>query len=168
MAGGKRLARELENLAKSEDKDIKLYPQPDNINNIKGYIRGPADTPFEGAIYELKIEIGPQYPMVPPTMTFVTKIFHPNIHFDTGEICLDILKKEWSPAWGLEAACRAIIAILSDPAADSPLNCDAGNMVRANDMRAYNSMASMYKIEHALTEMPEKNEARGRKRSLRV
>ncbi|CAM9203458.1 unnamed protein product [Heterosigma akashiwo] len=155
MAGQKRLKKELENLKKSDDNDIKLYENPENMRKIQGFIRGPPDTPFAGGIYELKIDIGQQYPMVPPTMEFVTKIFHPNIHFDTGEICLDILKKEWSPAWGLQAACRAIIAIMSDPAADSPLNCDAGNMVRAEDMRAYGSIASMYRIEHALTEMPE-------------
>lgn len=35
-----------------------------------------------------------------------------------GEICVDILKKEWSPAWSLQSACRAIIALLADPASD--------------------------------------------------
>ena len=33
-------------------------------------------------VYELKITVGLHYPMVPPTMMFVTKIFHPNIHFN--------------------------------------------------------------------------------------
>ena len=66
-----------------------------------------------------------------------------------GEICLDILKKEWSPAWSLQSACRAIISLLADPAADSPLNCDAGNMLRAGDKRAFHSMVNMYCIEHA-------------------
>ena len=67
----------------------------------------------------------------------------------TGEICLDILKKEWSPAWSIQSACRAIMALLSEPAADSPLNCDAGNMIRANDDRAFRSVAKMYCIEFA-------------------
>ena len=70
----------------------------------------------------------------------------------TGEICLDILKKEWSPAWSLQAACRAIMALLSAPDADSPLNCDAGNMVRAGDMQAFASVARMYTVEYAATE----------------
>ncbi|CAM9193183.1 unnamed protein product [Phaeothamnion confervicola] len=67
----------------------------------------------------------------------------------SGEICLDILKREWSPAWNLQGALRAIVALLLDPAADSPLNCDAGNMIRGGDMRAFRSMARMYTIEHA-------------------
>lgn len=40
---------------------------------------------------------------------------------------------------------------MSDPAADSPLNCDAGNLLRANDTRGYNALARMYTVEHALS-----------------
>ena len=77
------------------------------------------------------------------------QVFHPNVHFRTGDICLDILKKEWSPAWGLQAACRAVLALLSDPDAESPLNCDAGNMIRGNDHEAFFGTAHMYTVENA-------------------
>ena len=65
-------------------------------------------------------------------------------------MCLDILKKEWSPAWGLQAACRAVLALLSDPDAESPLNCDAGNMIRGGDLVAFRSTARMYTVENAM------------------
>mmetsp|Transcript_1095 Transcript_1095/g.2748 ORF Transcript_1095/g.2748 Transcript_1095/m.2748 type:complete len:97 (-) Transcript_1095:883-1173(-) len=87
------------------------------------------------------------------------KVFHPNVHFRTGDVCLDILKKEWSPAWGLQAACRAVLALLSDPDADSPLNCDAGNMVRGGDDLAFFYTAKMYTVENAMfLEWPEGGE----------
>eukprot|EP00903_Cladosiphon_okamuranus_P013357 g12449.t1 len=136
------------------DDDIRMSADEDNIRQWRAYIRGPPDTPFEGGIYELKIIVGQQYPMVPPSMHFITKVFHPNVHFSTGEICLNILKKEWSPAWSLQGACRAILALLAHPEAESPLNCDAGNMVRAGDMRAFHSMARLYKEELAAKDWP--------------
>lgn len=67
----------------------------------------------------------------------------------TGEICLDILKSAWSPAWTLQSTCQAILALMSDAAPDSPLNCDAGNLLRAGDVRGYDAVARMYTAEHA-------------------
>ena len=30
--------------------------------------------------------------MNPPVLNFITRIFHPNVHFDSGEVCLEVLK----------------------------------------------------------------------------
>lgn len=65
--------------------------------------------------------------MNPPVLHFQTKIFHPNIHFESGEVCLDVLKQEWNPQWTIESVIRAVGLMLMQPNADSPLNCDAGN-----------------------------------------
>lgn len=67
----------------------------------------------------------------------------------SGEICLDILKKEWSPIWTLESAVRAVITLLAYPEAGSPLNCDAGNLIRSGDMIGFNSLARMYSMDEA-------------------
>eukprot|EP00525_Craspedostauros_australis_P002712 CAMPEP_0198115220 /NCGR_PEP_ID=MMETSP1442-20131203/6388_1 /TAXON_ID= /ORGANISM="Craspedostauros australis, Strain CCMP3328" /LENGTH=174 /DNA_ID=CAMNT_0043772687 /DNA_START=311 /DNA_END=835 /DNA_ORIENTATION=+ len=151
LVAAKRLRRELQNLMRNkDDPDIHLIPDSENILHWTALLRGPGDTPYEGGVFQLSIKCGSDYPLAPPSITFITKVFHPNVHFRSGDVCLDILKKEWSPAWGIQAACRAILALLSDPDADSPLNCDAGNMVRAGDMMAYNSTAYMYTVENAM------------------
>jgi hypothetical protein len=41
---------------------------------LDAQIIGPADTPFEGGAFELKIEIPHEYPMDPPIVTFVTRV----------------------------------------------------------------------------------------------
>ena len=40
--------------------------------------------------------------------------------------------------------------LLQNPNADSPLNCDPGNQIRAGDMLAFESMAYMYCVEYAM------------------
>ncbi|GFH31449.1 predicted protein [Haematococcus lacustris] len=93
---------------------------------LPGAAQGPEATPFASGVFELVLNVPEQYPLVPPAVRFRTRVFHPNVHFKTGEICLDILKTAWSPAWTLHSVCQAVLALLSAPAADSPLNCDAG------------------------------------------
>jgi peroxin-4 len=164
IAAAKRLRKELQNLERSshnshgggeeavEKDDVYLRPtRSDNILHWTALLKGPVDTPYEGGVFQLSIACTPDYPLAPPKIQFITKIFHPNVHFQTGDVCLDILQKEWSPAWGLQAACRAIVALLSDPDATSPLNCDAGNMVRdhADDL-AFFSTARLFTVEHAM------------------
>mmetsp|Transcript_23991 Transcript_23991/g.36969 ORF Transcript_23991/g.36969 Transcript_23991/m.36969 type:complete len:173 (-) Transcript_23991:232-750(-) len=151
LGAAKRLRKELQNLERSrnDNDDVYLRPtSPDSLLRWTALIKGPSETPYEGSIFRLNIKCGTDYPLAPPTISFDTKIFHPNVHFSRGDVCLDILKKEWSPAWGLQAACRAVLALLSDPDAESPLNCDAGNMIRAGDMVAYYTVAKMYSVEN--------------------
>lgn len=137
--------------SKSGDTGITLIPNEANLFLWRALLKGPTETPFEGGSFELSINVPEQYPLVPPTVRFKTKIFHPNVHFRTGEICLDILKTAWSPAWTLLSLCQAVLALMSDPAPDSPLNCDAGNLLRGGDIRGYNSLAKMYTIDFAMS-----------------
>eukprot|EP00405_Crypthecodinium_cohnii_P034753 CAMPEP_0206532222 /NCGR_PEP_ID=MMETSP0325_2-20121206/4232_1 /ASSEMBLY_ACC=CAM_ASM_000347 /TAXON_ID=2866 /ORGANISM="Crypthecodinium cohnii, Strain Seligo" /LENGTH=151 /DNA_ID=CAMNT_0054028615 /DNA_START=59 /DNA_END=514 /DNA_ORIENTATION=+ len=145
-----RLMQELREINKNPDPDIFLEMTGDTIEEWIAKIRGPKDSPYEGGTFRMDISCSTNYPMSPPKVTFVTKIFHPNVNFTTGELCLDILKTDWSPAWTLQYVCRAVIALLLDPNADSPLNCDAGNLLRSGDVRGFNSMARMYTQEHAV------------------
>jgi peroxin-4 len=45
------------------------------------HLQGPSDTPFEGGVFELAMNVPEQYPLVPPATRFRTQIFHPNVHF---------------------------------------------------------------------------------------
>ncbi|CEO97498.1 E2 ubiquitin-conjugating enzyme [Plasmodiophora brassicae] len=158
MRSAARLARELRDVVQStratdsHDHDrIYLFPvDTDDLTRWRAFLPGPPGTPYEGVFFELALTATSTYPVEPPKIKFVTPIFHPNINYKTGEICLDILKAEWSPVWTLLSACRAISAMLSNPEADSPLNCDAGNLIRHNDMRGYNSLARMYAIDRGM------------------
>ena len=55
-------------------------------------------------------------------MKFDTKIWHPNISSQTGAICLDILKNEWSPALSIRTALLSLQALMCEPVPGNPID----------------------------------------------
>lgn len=70
-------------------------------------IIGPADTPFEDGTFRLCMTFEEQYPNKPPTVKFISTMFHPNV-YATGELCLDILQNRWSPTYDVAAVLTSI------------------------------------------------------------
>lgn len=70
-------------------------------------IIGPADTPFEDGTFRLVMQFEEQYPNKPPSVKFISQMFHPNV-YATGELCLDILQNRWSPTYDVAAVLTSI------------------------------------------------------------
>jgi ubiquitin-conjugating enzyme E2 D/E len=81
---------------------------------------GPKDSPYEGGIFFLDVHFPVDYPFKPPKVTFVTRVYHPNVS-SNGSICLDILKDAWSPALTISRVLLSISSLLTDPNPDDPL-----------------------------------------------
>lgn len=91
-----------------------------DFRHWKGVINGPSDSVYESGKFQIDIKIPDKYPYVPPKMQFDTKIWHPNVSSQTGAICLDILKDEWSPALSIRTALLSIQALMCSPEPDNP------------------------------------------------
>lgn len=97
-----------------------------------GTLRGPKDTAYEGGTFRVSIVIPSSYPFEPPKMKFITKIWHPNISSQTGAICLDILKDQWSPALTIKTALLSLQALLSAPEPTDPQDAEVAKQYLSN------------------------------------
>lgn len=98
-----------------------LRPVLDRLDKWLATIRGPSDTPYEGGIFHIRIDVGDQYPFAPARMRFLTKILHPNVEAN-GAICTDLLYNMWNLDYGLEFALKSVALLLDKPNWDEPVD----------------------------------------------
>ncbi|GAB7340537.1 hypothetical protein MBLNU457_6953t2 [Dothideomycetes sp. NU457] len=116
----------------------------DELLHWTAILKGVPDTAYAGGRWNLSITIPPQYPLQPPTIKFLTPICHPNVHFKTGEICLDLLKTSWSPAYTIAQTLEAVQQLLTSAEPDSPLNVDVAQLLRLGDELGAQALVRFY------------------------
>lgn len=102
----------------------------ENLKYMTVIFLGPKLSPYEEIINTIKITLPDNYPNASPEFKFQNKIFHPNISTN-GDICVDILKSEWSPIYTIRTVLLSIMSLLTDPNNLSPLNGVAAFMCAA-------------------------------------
>ena len=83
-----RLTRELAKLKEDNIDGVEILI-PDNLNVWNAIVTGPNDTPYANFKFKMEIKFNDDYPVKPPSVKFVTPMFHPNVYRD-GKICVDI------------------------------------------------------------------------------
>ncbi|ERF76269.1 hypothetical protein EPUS_04346 [Endocarpon pusillum Z07020] len=141
MAQGsqKRITKELSELTSSPPAGITVsLADESDLLKWKVTMEGPADSPYAGGTFHLLLTLPPQYPFRPPTLTFTTKVYHPNISSgpttanpantpgittpapaEAGVMCLGILKpEEWKPSTKIAAVLGFARQLLREPNPD--------------------------------------------------
>lgn len=97
------------------------------LDVLDAEIRGAEDTPYAGGVFRLEVNIPNEYPLKPPRVRFLTRIYHPNID-SQGRICLDSLnmppKGAWKPSLNVATVLTSIQALMSTPNGDDGLMVD--------------------------------------------
>lgn len=114
---------------------IEAAPCGGDLFRWHAQIQGPVGCVYEGGSFEVDIRLPKTYPLEPPALTLRTKIFHPNIS-ERGDICLDLLSDEWSPALSLQKVLLSLSSLLTDPNFADPLNASAAQLMR-RDRKSY-------------------------------
>ncbi|RXG60940.1 Ubiquitin-conjugating enzyme E2 R2, partial [Armadillidium vulgare] len=84
----------------------------------------------------------PDYPYSPPSVRFLTKVWHPNV-YENGDLCISILHppvddphsgelpcERWNPTQSVRTVLLSVISLLNEPNTYSPANVDASVMYR--------------------------------------
>lgn len=148
MSGLQRLKKEYLDIIKNPPNGITAGLK--NKNNMYEWIAtliGPDATPYAGGLFTLKIIFPKKYPFTSPKITFVTPIYHCNISA-TGDICLDILKDNWSPALTIDKVLLSISSLLNEPNPNDPLVADIAYLLRTNKLE-HDRVAHEFTVKNA-------------------
>jgi ubiquitin-conjugating enzyme E2 D/E len=149
MTSVKRITKELKELM--EEPLLVCTAGPVDNGNMLSWqatITGPEESPYEGGIFFVSINFPADYPFKPPKLRFITKIYHCNISGD-GEICLDILKEQWSPALTISKVLLSLCSLLTDPNPMDPLVPNIANLLVDNPV-AHDIEARVWTTRYAM------------------
>jgi ubiquitin-conjugating enzyme E2 D/E len=100
-------------------------------------------------MYLLDAEFPYEYPFKPPKITFLTRMFHPNIREDQA-IYLRKLCDEWSPTFTIEKVLLSIQLLLTSPDTDVSMirNKEAAQLY-LQDRNKYDQHIRLYTQKYA-------------------
>ncbi|CAB4381699.1 unnamed protein product [Rhizophagus irregularis] len=111
----KRINVELNNFERdSVSSSINAGPLGDDPFHWIATISGPSDSPYSGGIFFLDVRFPQNYPFKPPKINFTTRVYHPNID-SNGNIGIDHLIHQWSPAMTISKLLLSISSLLANP-----------------------------------------------------
>ena len=116
------------------DHDLALLD--DSLRTLHVLFKGPRDSPYEGGVWRVRVELPDSYPHKSPSVGFANHIFHPNVCPLGGAVCLDVLNQTWSAMYDLVNVFDVFLPqLLLYPNPEDPLNDDAARMMRAEPAR---------------------------------
>lgn len=109
-------------------------PEHYAVNPVAGE-ESARPSPYSAGMFLVRCKFPKAYPATPPTVTFISRVFHPNINQEGG-ICADGLKELWRPQSNVQTVIEFLRAILANPNADDPLELKAGELMK-KDLDAF-------------------------------
>jgi len=119
----KRIQKEYDDLTKNPPDGVVITSE-NMFDSWDIHLNGPAGTAYEKGVFLVKLKFPDNYPFKPPKATFITKMYHPSIKKDNGEICKDIYEEGWVPTKTVKQVIDVLKTMLIDPTTDTPLETD--------------------------------------------
>ncbi|CAL1285466.1 unnamed protein product [Larinioides sclopetarius] len=143
-----RLRNELKSLHSDPPEGIEAAPLDEMCFHWQASIEGPADSPYEGGTFFLYLQIPSSYPMKPPIVRFITKIFHPNVSRH-GDIGIDSIHDNWSLILTISKILISIQSLLTDPYCHVCMEPEIGRLYQENRV-AFDGIARLWTLRFAM------------------
>ncbi|XP_041804976.1 uncharacterized protein LOC121614939 [Chelmon rostratus] len=117
----KRILEELRSLHCDPHPFIRVFPSEPDFTFWRILMEGPPNTPYEKGVFELYCQFGPDYPVKPPLVRFVTRVYHCNVN-SVGRICHNIFDRNYNAHITMREILEAVYGLLIIPEPDDPLD----------------------------------------------
>merc|ERR1711907_378717 len=108
----------------------------DSVTDFTVLFKGPKDSPYEGGVWKVRVELPPTYPYKSPSIGFLNRIYHPNVDEHSGSVCLDVINQTWSPMFDLVNVFEVFLPqLLLYPNPTDPLNGEAAALLLKQEER---------------------------------
>ncbi|KAG7953058.1 hypothetical protein I3843_12G091400 [Carya illinoinensis] len=132
--------------------DYKVETINDSMQEFYVDFHGPKDSPYDGGVWRIRVELPDAYPYKSPSIGFVNKIYHPNVDEMSGSVCLDVINQTWSPMFDLVNIFEVFLPqLLLYPNPSDPLNGEAAALMM-KDRTAYEQTVKEYCEKYAKPE----------------
>ncbi|KAL8150421.1 hypothetical protein V2J09_020229 [Rumex salicifolius] len=129
--------------------DYKVEMADDGMQEFFVEFHGPNNSPYQGGVWKIKVELPDAYPYKSPSIGFINKIYHPNVDEMSGSVCLDVINQTWSPMFDLVNVFEVFLPqLLLYPNPSDPLNGDAAALMM-RDKASYELRVKEYCEKYA-------------------
>ncbi|KAI5150661.1 ubiquitin-conjugating enzyme E2 D [Enteropsectra breve] len=120
-----RLQNELKNLEKN--RKFGFFARPVS-KDMHSWI---CQLTHNGYFFLVSMSFPKTYPMAPPEVKFLHRVYHPNVYADN-HICLDLISYKWNPTTTISDILQGLANLMEDPNPLSPANINAARDYKSN------------------------------------
>ncbi|WFD42315.1 E2 ubiquitin-conjugating enzyme [Malassezia psittaci] len=153
-----RIMREIAACERDPSDEITVKMVDESPFHLIGTFPGPKNSPFEEGLFKVDINVPEGYPFQPLQMRFISKVYHPNVSSQSGAICLDILKDQWTPIYTLKTTLMSLRSLLCSPEPKDPQDAEVAKHY-TKDFKSYEQTAREWTLKYAKADPPQVTKA---------